>query len=293
MKIKADTALGTIYSVLSAVLFGFTPLIAKTAYGFGYTTYMVAFSRFLIGSILLFIIIKTQNKHKILLPKKQLIRILIITVFYAMMIILMYSAYRYIDSGLTTTLHFSYPVFVIIIAAVFSHNKLSKREFVATLFAIIGIVLLNNSSVNLNYFGAVLALLSGLSYAVYIYLTEKLELADIPPFVLAFWISVFSVVVVGAALIFTPKQPVNWSVSGIGILVLLALTTNVFAIVLFQKGLSLCGGVKASLFSTFEPLTSVVVGLIVFKEALSVDTVIGILLILSSTVVLVLKGNSD
>ena len=60
------------------------------------------------------------------------------------------------------------------------------------------------------------------------------------------------------------------------------------ALVLFQKGTFLCGAVMASLLSTFEPLTGVVIGWIVFKEKMPLKLGIGILLILFSTVLVAL-----
>ena len=50
----------------------------------------------------------------------------------------------------------------------------------------------------------------------------------------------------------------------------------------------LCGAVMASLLSTFEPLTGVVIGWIVFKEKMTLKLGIGILLILFSTVLVAL-----
>ncbi len=126
--------MGMLFSVMSAVIFGFTPLIAKSIYGFGFSFYSVAFGRFLIGSLYLFIIVKLQHKHKILLPPKQLFHILIISVFYALMITFLYSSYEYIDSSTATTLHFSYPVFVILTAALLFRKKTERQS--ADLFCI-------------------------------------------------------------------------------------------------------------------------------------------------------------
>ena len=68
----------------------------------------------------------------------------------------------------------------------------------------------------------------------------------------------------------------------------LAFFSTVIALVLFQKGTFLCGAVMASLLSTFEPLTGVVIGWIVFKEKMTLKLGIGILLILFSTVLVAL-----
>ena len=60
------------------------------------------------------------------------------------------------------------------------------------------------------------------------------------------------------------------------------------ALAFFQKGLFLCGEVKASLLSTFEPLTSIAVGLAVYGEAMTPRLAAGMTLILLSSVLLVL-----
>ena len=57
---------------------------------------------------------------------------------------------------------------------------------------------------------------------------------------------------------------------------------------MFQKGAFLCGAVMASLLSTFEPLTGVVIGLIIFNEEMTWKLGMGIFLILFSTVMIVL-----
>ncbi|MBF1092788.1 MAG: EamA family transporter, partial [Solobacterium sp.] len=48
------------------------------------------------------------------------------------------------------------------------------------------------------------------------------------------------------------------------------------------------GGLKASLLSTFEPLTSLFIGVIVFHELLTVHQWIGIVLVLVSVILLVI-----
>jgi drug/metabolite transporter (DMT)-like permease len=68
----------------------------------------------------------------------------------------------------------------------------------------------------------------------------------------------------------------------------LALFATVFALVLFQKGVILCGEVKASLFSTFEPLTGIVIGVIAFHERLALREQIGMIGILSAAVLLIM-----
>ena len=68
----------------------------------------------------------------------------------------------------------------------------------------------------------------------------------------------------------------------------LGVFATVIALALFQLGVFLIGSVRASLLSTFEPLTGVVLGVAVLGETLSMRTVSGMALILLAVVLLVL-----
>jgi len=70
--------------------------------------------------------------------------------------------------------------------------------------------------------------------------------------------------------------------------VLLALTINVGAVILFQQGTFLIGGERASILSAVEPITGMVVGVLVFAEPLSIRSVFGsALIILAGTLIAV------
>ena len=68
----------------------------------------------------------------------------------------------------------------------------------------------------------------------------------------------------------------------------LGLFATVLALALFQLCVFPCGDVKASLISTFEPLTGVILGILVFHETRTPRTIAGIALILLSTLLLVM-----
>ena len=58
------------------------------------------------------------------------------------------------------------------------------------------------------------------------------------------------------------------------------------AVLLFQLGAKYIGAQKTSLFSTFEPLTSVLIGITVYKEAMTPRVVCGLVSILVAVVLL-------
>ena len=75
--------------------------------------------------------------------------------------------------------------------------------------------------------------------------------------------------------------------------VILALLTTVIALVLFQRGVYLCGEIKASLLSSFEPLTGILVGIAVFHEVVSWKEVVGIIFILAAAMILVIPARKN
>lgn len=284
-----NSYLGSLYIILSGLLFGLMPLITKYAYSHGSNAYTAAFGRFLFGSAILFIVIMIKPGCSVRTNRTQLVKILGISVFYAFTPVMLYSSYNYISSGLATTLHFTYPVAVIIIMAVFFRSKLGKKQIVCTLLCAVGIVLLYTPGGKAGVLGMIIAVASGIMYSLYIVLLGKSGLNNLPLLTLSFWLSFFSAIEIGITALLSGNLSFSVDAQGITAEVLLALCATVFALALFQKGLFLCGEVKASLLSTFEPLTGVVVGIIAFHESMTVKIFAGIVFILLSVILLVIN----
>ena len=103
----------------------------------------------------------------------------------------------------------------------------------------------------------------------------------------SFWLSLLSTVEIGAFARLTGQLHLNLPWQAWTAIALLGVFVAALAQVLFQTGVFLCGEVKASLLSTFEPLTGVVIGILVFREALTIRIAAGIALILLAAVLLV------
>ena len=84
--------------------------------------------------------------------------------------------------------------------------------------------------------------------------------------------------------IFSGQFALPTSVKGWMLVIFFAFVLNVVAMVLFQKGTFVVGGSRASILSTFDPITSVVAGVIVFNEGLSVFTVVGTILVVGASI---------
>jgi len=67
--------------------------------------------------------------------------------------------------------------------------------------------------------------------------------------------------------------------------VIMALAISFLGVFFYQKGARVVGSQNAAILSTFEPITSLVVGAAVYGEAVTAASLLGSLLILSSVVI--------
>lgn len=279
---------GVIYVILSAILFGTMPLLAQIAYAHGSNSYTVAFTRFFFGSMVLGIVVSVLPGCTIKISRNRLLALVKLSAPYALAPVLLYASYTHIDSGMATTLHFTYPIAVMLIMVIFCRAQLNARQILCAVLCVGGMALLYTPNGQISATGILLAVASGIVYAVYIVLLGKSTARKLHPLVLAFWVSLLSTAEIGAIALFSGNLIFRLDAAGWAAEVGLALVATVFALALFQKGVFLCGEVKASLFSTFEPLTGIVIGVLVFHEVLSAKEIMGMIGILTAAVLLVL-----
>ena len=278
---------GTVCTILSAVLFGTMPLMTRAAFTLGSNAYTTAFGRFACGALVAGATVLLCPGKTLRVDRRQLRALAGLSLFYAAMPVLLYSSYQFIDSGLATTLHFTYPVAVMLLSALFFGERPGKKEITAAVLCMGGIVLLNHAGPG-SAKGMTAAVASGLVYAVYIVCLGRCRLQSLGVLTITFWLSFLAA---GEILVFSLAAgtlrlglpALVWLWYGA-----LGVFATVIALALFQLGVFLIGSVRASLLSAFEPLTGVVLGVAVLGETLSMRTVSGMALILLAVVLLVL-----
>lgn len=285
---RDKSRLGVFCVVLSAVLFGTMPLLTRIAYAHGSNAYTVAFGRMFFGSVVLGAVCLVLPGCSIRISKKQLLALLKLSVPYALVPVSLYTSYDYIDSGMATTLHFTYPVAVMLILAVFYKARPDAKQIVCAFLCMAGMALLYTPNGQVSVKGIALAVFSGIVYAIYIVLLGRSAVRELHGLVLVFWVSLVAAVEIGLIALCSGQLVFRLDGAGWAAEISLALVATVFGLVLFQKGVFLCGEVKASLFSTFEPLTGIAIGVIVFHEGLTAREGIGVLGILAAAVLLVI-----
>ena len=274
---------GFVYLLLSAVYFGFMPLLVKVICADGSTIVGALFLRFALAIIPLYIYLKVR-KVPMGVSMEDGKKILCVTVFgYGITALLLYSAYNYMPSGMATVIHFGYPVFVLLGSLIFLRRRVPKLKIVCVGLCMIGIFLsYAGSGGEAKPMGFVFALISGMTYAFYILYLEAGGLQDIPAMKMIFYMNI-----VGSIMVFLIGK-----VSGSFVLhmnanawiaaFVLSLGAAFIGVGFFQYGVQYGGAQDAAILSTFEPVTSMIVGILVLHESASLSSMAGCILILIS-----------
>ena len=284
---------GMIFIIISGILFGTMPLMAKTAYALGSNAFTVSFGRFVTGTVFSGLVVLIRYGSIFAITRKQLAHIGFLSIFFSALPCLLYASYQYIDSGLATTLHFTYPVIVTLISALVFRTKIGKINIICVVLCMAGVLLMYNYQGSNDATGMILALVSGLIYSIYIVGLEHGGLEGLPVLLITFWLSLFC-----AVFVFLFNIPTHVLVLDIGWKVWipyagLGLIATVIGVPCFQIGVARCGAIRSSLLSTVEPITSVIIGVIVFDENLGLRSLLGIALILVSVCILVLSRKGE
>jgi drug/metabolite transporter (DMT)-like permease len=279
--LSKNAIIGYPAGIITGITYGLNPLFGIPLMNKGIAVDSILFFRYgiavlILGAILLF------NKHSFKIDLKQGGVLLTLGVLYAMSSIFLFEAYKYIPSGLATTLIFLYPVLVALIMT-FLRVVPSWPVWLTIIATFIGVIIMtqSNSSQEIDPIGVLLSLGSALVYALFIVIINRSKaISDISNSLLTFY-----ALSVGAAIFF-----VRTAISGGDImagidsnmdwlnLVGLAILPTIVSTATLAMATRNIGATKASVLGVFEPITAILVGTLVFGEALTSNIIIGILI---------------
>lgn len=284
MKLK-----GAFFAVLSAMIFGTSPIFFKTiaASGINTTTQVVVRS---VITMALAAALALANKQPILLKGRMLLDALLAFVAgQGVTAILLNSSYSYLSAGMATSLHFVYPSVVMLACVLLFRERVNLLKLIALALSIGAIVLMMDMRAHGQLVGMLLAIASGCSYAFYILYLDRTALKDIPIWTFAFWSSLGCLIAAAGLGVSTNTLDLSSAtVKGVSLLLLMVPLQSVLAVRLFQLGVRYTGSTAASLLSTMEPVTSTILGILLLREATDAPKLIGCAAIILSVILVVL-----
>lgn len=277
---------GYIFVILSAVIFGLMPLMAKFIYAEGVNPQTLVLLRNGLAMPFLFALAKFTKKPIKISPSALPSISFIALMGCCITPMLLFCSYTHIPSGTATVFHFIYPAVVVLGEFIFLKTKMKIGHIISVILCIAGVALFYNPENKVNFEGSFYALLSGVTYAIYVICLSSFKHKELSGFTFSFYVSAVSFIAMLCICLVTHRLALPQSITGWILTLLFAVSLNVGAVVLFQRGTFIIGGGRASVLSTLEPVTSVLAGVVIFNEGINFFTVIGTILVVSASILI-------
>lgn len=281
---------GFLYGIISSASFGLIPLFAIPAMQHGMDFMNVISYRFLFATISLAVLLKIR-KVSFGIQKSDLPTLLLLSFFYIISSVFLLWGYKFMPSGVATTIHFMYPVVTTVIMMLFFREKNSVVRTLAILMAIAGVYSLSysDSKGETDLLGVVIVLISAVGYALYLVAVGQRKNQSLKGLKLTFYVFLFSTIILLAGMLSTGNMHPIPDYTTAGNLLLLAIIPTIVSNLTLIEAIKYIGATRTSVLGAMEPVTAVVVGIAVFGETFTVSIAIGIMLIVSDVTIIILK----
>ncbi len=274
---------GIIEVALSGVCFGFLGVFGKWAYERGIRPAELLGFRFLTAAVLMGVGFKLFAPARLKISRKDFQMSVVLGMVSALFAGLFFATLQHLSVSLSVLLFYSYPLFVFLGSNFILRNAIQWRGWLILLLCFLGLALLLWGDLRIeNQFGLALGLCSAAGYSVYILVSGQYLKSAASIWSLSFYILLISGLILTAAGFESIERWIEvWS-KGWWILLSLALLCSVAAVTLFLSGLRKVTSAEASILSTTEPMTGVLLAAAFLGERLTLLQALGGLFLLIS-----------
>jgi drug/metabolite transporter (DMT)-like permease len=279
--------IGVACIVASALCFGSMAIFGRVAYASGVDTTTLLMLRFSLAAVVMWAVFAIRRPA---LPRGKSLSILLAmgTIGYAGQAFCYFTAISLASAGLVALLLYLFPALVALLSWAVLRHRLTRAQVAAVATALAGSVLTVGDIGQGSFLGVVFAILAAFIYSVYILAGSRLPREVTPTVSAAVVTSAAAVVYLAIAAVRGVRFPAT--VTGWAAVLAIALICTVMAIGLFFAGLERVGPVRASVYSTVEPVCTVALAAVVLGEAVTVLRVLGGALILGAVLLLAREG---
>lgn len=292
---KLDIVKGYSLAALAAAAYGTNPAFAVPLYGDGMNPVSVLLFRYLMGLPILAVIMAIRGKS-FSLKKDEIVPTMILGVLMALSSLTLFESYNYMNSGVASTLLFVYPVMVAVMMIMFFHEKFSISTVICLLVMGAGLMMLMKpqGDSSLSLFGCLLVMLSALTYALYIVMVNVSKgVKNIPTtkllfYVLAWGSLVYVIMIACGSELTVPEKDWGW----INLLALAVIPTMI-SLGFTTRAIQLIGSTPTAILGALEPVSAVILSVVVLGQPITVQDIIGGSLIVVATTIVICAGPVD
>lgn len=281
---------GLVYIISASVLWGTSGIFVHYLAPYGVTSLQMTFIRGLVSFICIGVYILFTDRSIFKTNTKELILFFGSGISFFMTATCYFHSMQLTSISTAVVLMYTAPIFVMIYSVTFLGEKLNGMKLVSVAGMIVGCGLVSGIIGGLKFdaTGIAIGFLSGVSYAAYNIITKIEMQKGINPVKANFYCFMFSVL---AGLVAAKPAGIIDCIR-LNPMVVISLSTGVgvFACVLpyffYTLALREIPAGTASSLGILEPMAATIFSVLIFKEVLSLYSIIGIILILGSVFIL-------
>jgi len=264
---------------VAAVCFGTLGVFGDFALSIGLPLGTLLSFRFGIAAVFVWLALAARGRT-VVLRRKRALAAFCLGWLYASMTVLYFVSLEWLTVGVASLVLYTYPVPVFLISSVALDEPITRRKLLALVVVLLGVSLIVGAdTAGATPVGVALAAAGAVAFAVYTTGSRALSgtVGSATQAAYNFVGATVCLLVYGTTIgrLSLPANPLEWSV-------VLGISTlgTVLPIGLLVMGLNRVTASRASIVGTVEPLTAVVLGIVLLDEHLTIPVVVGGALVL-------------
>ncbi len=267
---------GYLEIITAAILWGFVGILAKMIHGM--PAQSIIFYRVAFASIIFFVILLISGNMNIVKLGDKKIYLVLFGIFQATTMLMYFVSILKGSVSVAVLLLYTAPAYVTVLSPLFLKESSTRKGIIALFLSLLGIVfIVNPEKLDFSQFPGIMAgILSGIAYALQI-ITSKHISSIYSGYTQAFWSFII------ATLMFLPIGLVPKEVvfDNMLFLILLAIFPTILSVSLYFNGLKKVKAQSASILGLIEPVSAVILAILILGEKISSLEIIGGVLILA------------
>ena len=277
--------------LIAGVSWGLIGVFTKAIDALGFTEMQMLFVKGVLATAVLLVITFFKDKSQLKLKNWKDIRYFVGTgiISFTFFSWAYMKAVNLASLGVAAVLLYTAPTFVMLFSILLFGEKMTKTKGIVLLMTFVGCILVTGlleGGAAFTWQGIAIGLASGVGYALYSIFGTYAIRAGYGSLTISFYTFLMATItmtflVEPIAVVSQINEMGQWPLA-----VSFALLTTVVPYLSYTKGLSGLPASKASVTATIEPVVAAILGIVVFHEGVSMLKLTGIVLVLSSVVVM-------
>ena len=277
--------------LIAGVSWGLIGVFTKAIDALGFTEMQMLFVKGVLATAVLLVITFFKDKSQLKLKNWKDIRYFVGTgiISFTFFSWAYMKAVNLTSLGVAAVLLYTAPTFVMLFSILLFGEKMTKTKGIVLLMTFVGCILVTGlleGGAAFTWQGIAIGLASGVGYALYSIFGTYAIRAGYGSLTISFYTFLMATItmtflVEPIAVVSQINEMGQWPLA-----VSFALLTTVVPYLSYTKGLSGLPASKASVTATIEPVVAAILGIAVFHEGVSMLKLTGIVLVLSSVVVM-------